>query len=620
MRYLICIFVFAAVVSADIEYGEFQFDGYLREYIVFVPTNFEAGLPLVLNLPGYGMGAELEMNHTRMNEVADTANFVVVYPWAVDAAWNSGIGDSPSWPVPDVDDVAFISALIDTIHAHYQIDLDRVYSCGLSNGGFMSFRLACELSHRFDKIASVAGTITPTMVNACSTYTPIPLWILHGTSDPTVPWDGGVEGWYSVMETLEFWLDADTCTMLADTLTLPDMDPYDNCSVQVISYQDCTDETELIFYKVLNGGHLWPGSGFEGTGYGPVNEDISASAHIWNFFNSDSYEINGVWAHDLWRDTSFVEPGAGTLSIGAAITNTDDHSYTAYAVVFDANSSIVDSIELFDDGEHDDGAAGDGIAGAFLTAPETESFFFVQASAIDMETGDYLGPHDYVSFTTIGPLVLESLEQLSPAQGAIPPNTPVYFNLSLQNLGVGATAEDIMVQIQPADTNSTLVSGYSSAMFADIPPGETVESSTFFSLRTAADCEAGTPIRFNVDILSNGVTYWEDTGILLGYVGIDDENPNIPLSYSLHQNYPNPFNPTTTISYSLPDQSTVKLTVFDIRGQEVLTLQETEKPPGNYEVQWNGIDHSGNPVSTGVYFCRLKAGSYSQTIKMLYLK
>jgi len=94
----------------------------------------------------------------------------------------------------------------------------------------------------------------------------------------------------------------------------------------------------------------------------------------------------------------------------------------------------------------------------------------------------------------------------------------------------------------------------------------------------------------------------------------------IPESFGLLQNYPNPFNPTTTISYELPEQASVTLTVYDIRGQEVMRLQDTEKPPGNFQVLWNGLDQSGIPVSTGVYFCRLTAGSYTQTIKMVYLR
>ncbi len=86
------------------------------------------------------------------------------------------------------------------------------------------------------------------------------------------------------------------------------------------------------------------------------------------------------------------------------------------------------------------------------------------------------------------------------------------------------------------------------------------------------------------------------------------------------KSFPNPFNPTTTISYDLPEQSMVSLIIYDIRGQEVTTLQEAEKPPGSYEVQWNGLNQSGNPVSTGVYFARLQAGEHYQTIKMVYLK
>ncbi len=101
----------------------------------------------------------------------------------------------------------------------------------------------------------------------------------------------------------------------------------------------------------------------------------------------------------------------------------------------------------------------------------------------------------------------------------------------------------------------------------------------------------------------------------------DTENiSSIPAQFELTQNYPNPFNPATTISYSLPEQVGVKLTVYDIRGQEVITLHEAEKPPGSYEIQWNGMNEAGNVVNTSVYFCRLEAGSYSQTIKMLYLK
>ena len=94
----------------------------------------------------------------------------------------------------------------------------------------------------------------------------------------------------------------------------------------------------------------------------------------------------------------------------------------------------------------------------------------------------------------------------------------------------------------------------------------------------------------------------------------------IPNRYSLQQNHPNPFNPTTNIKYALPEQTLVKLTVFDIRGHEVAMIKDETTPPGNYEVQWHGLNHLGDQVSTGVYFARLQAGDFSKTIKMLYLK
>lgn len=97
-------------------------------------------------------------------------------------------------------------------------------------------------------------------------------------------------------------------------------------------------------------------------------------------------------------------------------------------------------------------------------------------------------------------------------------------------------------------------------------------------------------------------------------------HPELSRKYVLPQNYPNPFNPTTTISYVLPETSEVKLTIFDITGRQVANLTDDIQPAGNYDLQWNGIDGNGIQVITGVYFCRLEAGEFSQTIKMVYLR
>jgi len=93
-----------------------------------------------------------------------------------------------------------------------------------------------------------------------------------------------------------------------------------------------------------------------------------------------------------------------------------------------------------------------------------------------------------------------------------------------------------------------------------------------------------------------------------------------PTAFTLNQNYPNPFNPTTTLRYGVPEASAVSLIIYDIRGNVVRTMQSETRPAGWYEVVWNGLDDAGQPVSTGLYLTRLQAGSFNQTIKMLFVK
>lgn len=95
---------------------------------------------------------------------------------------------------------------------------------------------------------------------------------------------------------------------------------------------------------------------------------------------------------------------------------------------------------------------------------------------------------------------------------------------------------------------------------------------------------------------------------------------SVPQSFALHQNHPNPFNPSTSISYDLPQLADVNLIIYDISGREIKTLIQTTQSAGTYSVQWDGSDDSGEKLSTGVYLCRIGAGGFSKTIKMVYLK
>ena len=274
-------FVFPLILHAEIQSGSFDFDGRLRNYMVYLPTSYTGSVdfPLVIHLHSGGWTAQQDMNYIKLNQVADSCGFIVVYPSAIDKAWNSG-----GRPAPDVDDVGFINALIDIMSNRYSIDLERIYACGYSRGGFMAYTLACQLSHRIAAIASVSGVLSTSTAESCSPLRTMPVLHIHGTSDTWVPINGG-SGIFSVDQTLSYWTSFNDCVQV-DTTTLPDLDPTDGCAVEKTTYTDCSDNRNIVYYKVISGGHTWPGAGPPGYAAGKTTQDINASVEIWNFFKN----------------------------------------------------------------------------------------------------------------------------------------------------------------------------------------------------------------------------------------------------------------------------------------------------------------------------------------------
>ena len=285
---LLSIFLLIPIISlAQIQTASFVFEGNLRDYIVFLPQNYDGltKLPVVFNLHGITLSAQQQMDYSRMNQVADTAGFIVVYPNAVEASWNCGI----SYVTHNTNDVGFFSALIDTLASHYSIDKEKIYSCGFSLGGFMSHRLACELSNRIAAIADVAGVMAKSVFNNCKALHSMPVLKIHGTADQIVPYNGAYD-WCSVQQTLNHWRSFNNCNP-PDTIAMPNLDTLDGCTVQKIRYSFCTDSIQVFFLKVISGGHSWPGGDKQhlylswGT-IGTTNADINASELIWNFFKN----------------------------------------------------------------------------------------------------------------------------------------------------------------------------------------------------------------------------------------------------------------------------------------------------------------------------------------------
>lgn len=254
----------------------FMHNGINRTYILYLPQSASTeAMPLMLALHGFTQNGQTMMGLSGFNALAEEHQFVVAYPYGVNTSWNVGVAGGSG-----VDDVGFLLALIDTIATKANIDQSRVYASGFSNGGFMSYRLACEASHRIAAIAPVAGTMVNATYNACFPTRPMPLIHIHGTSDFIVPYNGSTT-FQSVDVSVEYWTTGNNCPTQPEVFQYPDL-VADNSTVEAYVYGLCNEGVEVRLLKINNGGHTWPGSSASG-GIGITNMDISASAEIWDF-------------------------------------------------------------------------------------------------------------------------------------------------------------------------------------------------------------------------------------------------------------------------------------------------------------------------------------------------
>lgn len=254
-----------------------MFDGEMREYIQYTPpiSMGSENVPLVFCFHGLGdtMG---NFYNIGMDLVADTANFIVVFPQALtddllgQTAWNSGAGFGGFSLNEDVDDVGFVMAMIDTLSANYNIDTTRIYATGFSMGGFMTNRLACEKPEVFEAMASVAGTIGEEIT--CQPSIPIRIAHFHGTADNTVGYETNNFG-SSVPEWFTFWQSADECIGAALGGPLPDV-ADDGYTIDYARNGECEGGAEVVLYTVNGLAHEW---------LTPAN-DIFYTTEIWRFF------------------------------------------------------------------------------------------------------------------------------------------------------------------------------------------------------------------------------------------------------------------------------------------------------------------------------------------------
>jgi len=277
-----------------------HYKGYERSYIVHLPPagKMQKPIPLLFHIHGGGGTAKGTPGLTfgRFNELADRDGFIVVYPNAINKNWNDGrkLENVLAWK-EDIDDVGFITAIVDELKQKHKIDAKRIFTTGMSNGGFMSSRLLCDRADIFRGGAILTASLSKDYIPKCNPEKPVAVMVMNGTDDPLVPYDGGPVKVFrktrgeivSTDEIVDFWKDKNGCAIKENSVQLPDS-ADDGTTVSVTEYSKCDDQGALVLYTITGGGHTWPGGKqYLGKGLiGKTNRDIVACDVIWDFFNT----------------------------------------------------------------------------------------------------------------------------------------------------------------------------------------------------------------------------------------------------------------------------------------------------------------------------------------------
>lgn len=246
-----------------------------RGYRLYVPAGLPPSAPLVVMMHGgFGSGDQAERSYG-WNQLADREKFAVAYPDGVGRAWNVGGGCCGRPARQGIDDVGFISAMVDDVAAHVPVDRDRIYATGISNGGMMAYMLACHT----DVFAAI-GPDAATQLDACASPQPTSVLAIHGTADRSVRYDGGpgdgvarIDG-PPVPDVNAFWRNVDQCVRPVVT----------TAGAVTTSSADCADGRGVTLITIDGAGHQWPGSRPIREGADPPSAELDATATLWTFF------------------------------------------------------------------------------------------------------------------------------------------------------------------------------------------------------------------------------------------------------------------------------------------------------------------------------------------------
>jgi polyhydroxybutyrate depolymerase len=272
---LISLFLLNPVVFG--QYDTILVSGTERSYLMHVPDNLPVGekVPLVIALHLLGSNSASFESLTGFSIKAEQEGFIVAYPQGIGNSWNAGGCCDPAM-TGDVDDVGFISALIDTLIQDCQVDTSKVFVAGFSNGGIMCYRLASEIS---DKLAGVAAVGALFLMNDNLATKPVPIIHFHALDDYAVNFNGNFNStlYKSVPQLLDEWKTINGITALPDTFRKED-------GITGILYSSEDSTANIILYTSQTGGHNWT-----------INNRLGTTNKIWEFFENQINKVDKVY-------------------------------------------------------------------------------------------------------------------------------------------------------------------------------------------------------------------------------------------------------------------------------------------------------------------------------------
>ena len=258
-------------------------DDRTREYYVSLPQDTSKPFPLIINFHGFLSHAIDQKEFSQMDNYAHQNGVGVIYPEGVKRSWNVGKAI-----YNNENDIGFVNALIDSVSSKYNIDSDRIYACGFSNGGTFSYELICGLSNKIAAFGSVGGNFIINEKRVCNIDREIPLIHIHGTKDKLQKYNKSDRDFLSTIESFNFWVKYNQLDKtIVENIT--DVHKKDRTTVEKYTFYKNNSDTKVIHFKVVNGGHLWLGSPIGDWFslrllFGRNNHEINSSKELVDFF------------------------------------------------------------------------------------------------------------------------------------------------------------------------------------------------------------------------------------------------------------------------------------------------------------------------------------------------